>query len=114
MRMEKNGQSLSLSLGEILAGIDWVHSKRVDGSKCSHCLQAWRANPHFGHWPTGSVRFCNRAPHSAQRETVRIPGMLMGRGPNVFSFLGVDGRSYSFFFDPPPESWYPRCRYFGS
>src|SRR5271170_4983785 len=104
--MEKNEQSLRLSLGEIRAGIGWLHSKRLDGSKCSHCLQAWRSNPHFGHWPTGSVRFCRSAPHSAQRETVRVPGMLMGRGPKVFSFLGAllaDGLSNS-FFAPPPES----------
>src|ERR1700676_1557121 len=111
--MEYNEQSLRLSLGEIRTGIGWLHLKRLDGSKCSHCLQACRSNPHFGHCPTGSVRFCSSAPHSAQRETVRVPGMFIGRGPNVFSFFGADGFSNS-FFGPAPESWYPRCRYLRS
>ena len=48
-------------------------------------------------------------------ETVRVPGMLIGRGPNVFSFLGAEGFSKSFFGPlPAPESWYPRCRYLRS
>jgi hypothetical protein len=47
---------------------------------------------------------------------VRIPGMFMGRGPKVFSFLGAADLSNSFFFSLSllPESWYPRCRYLGS
>ena len=90
-----------------------MHSKRHEGSKCSHCLQACRSNPHFGHCPTGSVRCSSSAPHSAQRETVRVPGMFIGRGPKVFSFFGADGFSNS-FFAPAPESWYPRCRYLRS
>src|ERR1017187_9294661 len=58
-------------------------------------------------------RFCSSAPHSTQRETVRVPGMLIGRGPKVFSFFGAAGFSNS-FFGPAPESWYPRCRYLRS
>src|SRR5271170_809892 len=104
--MEKNEQSLRLSLGETRAGIGWSHSKRLDGSKCSHCLQACRSKPHLGHCPTGSERFCSSAPHSAQRETLRVPGMLIGLGPNVFSFFGAAGFSNSFFAPlPAPESW---------
>src|ERR1700722_58067 len=103
-RMEKKEQLLRLSLGEIRAGTGWVHSKRQEGSKCSHCLQAWRSNPHFGHWPTGSVRFWSKAPHSAQRETVRVPGIFMGRGPKVFSFLGALAVLSNSFLAPPPES----------
>ena len=49
----------------------------------------------------GSARFCNSAPHSAQRETVRVPGMLSGRGPKVFSLLVAAGFSNSFFALPP-------------
>jgi hypothetical protein len=60
------------------------------------------------------VRFCSSAPHSAQRETVRVPGMLMGRGPKVFSLLGAAVGFSNSFFGPPPESWYPRCRYLRS
>jgi hypothetical protein len=112
--MEYSEQSLRLSFGEILAGIGWLHSKRLAGSKCSHCLHACRSNPHFGHCPTGCERFCSSAPHSAQRETVRVPGMLMGRGPNVFSFFGAAAGFSNSFFAPPPESWYPRCRYLRS
>jgi hypothetical protein len=45
-----------------------------------------------------------------------VPGIWMGRGPKVFSFFGAAGDLSNSFFRPlrSPESWYPRCLYFGS
>jgi hypothetical protein len=36
-------------------GIGFKHWKRVEGSKCEHCLQQCSAALHFGHAPVKSV-----------------------------------------------------------
>jgi quinol monooxygenase YgiN len=46
---------------------------------------------------------------------MRVPGMLIGRGPKVLSLFGIEALGFSnSFFVPPPVSWYPRCRYLRS
>ena len=113
-RIEKKAHSLRLSLGETRSLIGWLHSKRLEGSKCSHCLQECNSNPHFAHWPTGSVNACSSVPHWAQRETVRVPGIFSGRGPKVRSLCGTPAGLSDFFCGSGPESWYPRWRYLRS
>ena len=106
---------VALVLGRDSGGNRLIAFEAAGWVKVFALFAACRSNPHFGHCPTGAERFCSSAPHSAQRETVRVPGMLIGRGPNVFSFLGAEGFSKSFFGPlPAPESWYPRCRYLRS
>ena len=36
-------------------GMGFRHWKRVEGSKCAHCLQQCRAVLHFGHVPSKSM-----------------------------------------------------------
>jgi hypothetical protein len=43
------------SLIGIRSGIGFKHWKRVDGSKCAHCLQQCNAVPHFGQFRRKSV-----------------------------------------------------------
>src|SRR5439155_12842079 len=69
--IEKNVQALRAFLLAMRSGIGWVHSKRWPGSKWAHCRQEWSSDPHFGHWPNGSVSGGSRVPQSTQRETVR-------------------------------------------
>lgn len=47
--------SLAVSFGEIRTGIGFRHWKRVDGSKCAHCLQQCNATPHLGQFPRQST-----------------------------------------------------------
>src|SRR6266478_4433385 len=89
-----------------------VHSKRLDGSKYVHCLQEWSSKPHLGHWPMGWLSACKSVPHCEQRETLRVPGIWMARGPKVSFLTGLS--DVSLFSDFCPLSWYPRCRYFRS
>ena len=47
--------SLALSFDGIRTGIGFRHWNRVEGSKCEHCLQQWRAALHFGQVPVKST-----------------------------------------------------------
>src|ERR1019366_25369 len=44
-----------LSFTGIRAGMGFRHWKRIDGSKCEHCLQQCSSAPHFGQLPLNSV-----------------------------------------------------------
>src|SRR6266852_882872 len=97
------------------SGMGWVHSKRLEVSKYVHCLQEWSSKPHLGHWPTGSLRDSKSVPHWEQRDTVRVPGIWIARGPKVSFLTGLPSFSDASLFWPCwPLSWYPRCRYFRS
>ena len=85
---------LRSSFRGIRAGIGCVHSNRLEVSKYVHCRQECNSKPHFGHFPMGSDIEPSSAPHCAQRETVRVPGICSARGPKV-SFL--TGRSLDCF-----------------
>ena len=58
-RGEKSVHSLAWSFKGILTGIGFMHWKRVEGSKCEHCLQQWSCVPHFGHGPLNDVPGCS-------------------------------------------------------
>ena len=77
-----------------------------------HCLQECSANPHLGQFAGGSPSMGNTVPHSAHRDTCRLPGMLGVRGPPK-SFFGraSAGRAGALDFSSP-RSMYPCCRYF--
>ena len=47
--------SLALSFTGILTGMGFKHWKRVEGSKCAHCLQQCSAAPHLGQLPVNAV-----------------------------------------------------------
>jgi len=51
----KSGHSLFLSFTAMRTGIGFMHWKRVEGSKCEHCLQQCKSALHFGHVPEKSV-----------------------------------------------------------
>ncbi len=78
-----------------------MHSNRLDGSKYVHCLHECNSNPHFGHAPSGSAKFCSTVPHCEQRDTLRVPGIWIARGPNVSFFAGRAPSDFSNFgFSP--------------
>ena len=41
------------------SGIFWVHSRRAEVSKNTHCRQVWRSAPHLGHWVSSPIS-CER------------------------------------------------------
>jgi len=51
----KSEHSLFLSLTAMRTGMGFMHWKRVEGSKCEHCLQQWRSALHLGQLPEKSV-----------------------------------------------------------
>ena len=54
-RGAKSVQSFALSFIGILTGIGFRHWKRVEGSKCEHCLQQCNGVLHFGQVPLKST-----------------------------------------------------------
>jgi len=54
-RGEKSSHVFIWSFSAIRAGIGFRHWKRVEESKCMHCLQQCRAAPHFGQLPRMST-----------------------------------------------------------
>ena len=54
-RGENRPHILALSLRGMRSGIGLRHWKRVDGSKCAHCLQQCSSELHFGQFPLKST-----------------------------------------------------------
>jgi len=50
-----SSHSLPVSFGEIRTGTGFRHWKRVDGSKCAHCLQQCKATEHLGQLPFHTI-----------------------------------------------------------
>jgi hypothetical protein len=54
-RAEKREHSFGWSLATMRTGTGLLHWKRVEDSKCAHCLQQCKAAAHLGHFPVKSV-----------------------------------------------------------
>jgi hypothetical protein len=54
-RGENHSHSLAWSFEAILVGMGFRHWKRVEGSKCAHCLQQCSGTPHLGQLPLKSA-----------------------------------------------------------
>jgi len=61
-------QVFVLSFSGIRTGIGFMHWKRVDGSKCVHCLQQCNSVPHFGQVPWKSTSAASAVEQLKQRE----------------------------------------------
>src|ERR1700691_3964827 len=111
-------QLLAPSFGEIRSGIGFKHWKRVDGSKCAHCLQQCNSAPHFGHFPFQSTSPCSAVEQLKQRAATTFcsrrgrRGPVTSRGGRGPEGLGRSGKPRS--FESRSESLYPRCRYLRS
>jgi len=88
-RISKSAHSFRASFFAMRSLIGCMHSKRLPGSKCVHCLHECNSNPHFGHCPSPELAApCSTVPHCAQRETTRVPGRFTGFGPRAWSQRG--------------------------
>ncbi len=74
-RIAYDGHSFRTSFLATRSFTGCIHSNRLDGSKYVHCLHECNSNPHLGHAPSGSLRFCSTVPHCEQRDTLRVPGI---------------------------------------
>jgi hypothetical protein len=69
-----------------------------------HCLQEWSSKAHLGHFSGISAIAGNTVPHCEQRETVRLPAICKGRGPNVSFLTGLSPDLSPDFCDFSPLS----------
>jgi len=109
--------SLALSFTAMRTGMGFRHWKRVEGSKCEHCLQQCRSTLHLGQAPLKSVPGGSAVEQLKHRDAATCwtrrgrRGPVTSRGGRGPCGLGRSSRG------PRPfrsESMYPCCRYLRS
>ena len=82
---EKNSHVLAWSFTGMRTGIGLWHWKRVDESKCTHCLQQCKAAPHLGQFPRKSVSDASVTAQLKQREATTFCTSRGSLGPVISS-----------------------------
>src|ERR1039458_197762 len=82
-RGENIVQSLALSLRTMRTGMGFRHWKRVEGSKCEHCLQQCRSALHLGQAPEKLTSGGSAVARSEEREAATCCTRRGRRGPVI-------------------------------